>query len=106
TERVPRSSRSSRTSKAPAKTPEKKGRKRKSTPSTSDTPFSKLPRFESIAVSLSTKTIYVKNDPKYTALERSKLIMIPQKEGAYEVGDLIWAKMVGYPWWPCMIAVD
>lgn len=24
----------------------------------------------------------------------------------YGVGDLVWAKVSGYPWWPCMVAAD
>lgn len=22
------------------------------------------------------------------------------------VGDIVWAKVFGYPWWPCMITTD
>ncbi|XP_059533444.1 histone-lysine N-methyltransferase NSD2 [Myotis daubentonii] len=24
----------------------------------------------------------------------------------YSVGDLVWAKVSGYPWWPCMVSAD
>lgn len=24
----------------------------------------------------------------------------------YSVGDIIWTKVSGYPWWPCMITTD
>lgn len=24
----------------------------------------------------------------------------------YGVGDLVWAKVSGYPWWPCMVSAD
>lgn len=24
----------------------------------------------------------------------------------YTVGDLVWSKVSGYPWWPCMISAD
>ncbi|XP_069488236.1 histone-lysine N-methyltransferase NSD2 isoform X2 [Ambystoma mexicanum] len=24
----------------------------------------------------------------------------------YSVGDLVWAKVSGYPWWPCMVSTD
>lgn len=24
----------------------------------------------------------------------------------FSVGDVIWAKVSGYPWWPCMITTD
>lgn len=32
-------------------------------------------------------------------LEKSK----PVK---YQIGDLIWAKLTGHPWWPCMVTED
>lgn len=84
----------------------KRGEKRKSSPL--DTPAkSKLPKFEVQPVSLTTKTIYIKNNVEhYYALDRPTLTTIPTKEGSYGVGDLIWAKMTGYPWWPCIISID
>lgn len=24
----------------------------------------------------------------------------------YNVGDLVWSKVSGYPWWPCMVSAD
>lgn len=24
----------------------------------------------------------------------------------YSVGDVVWAKVSGYPWWPCMVSID
>lgn len=24
----------------------------------------------------------------------------------YEIGDLVWAKVGTYPWWPCMVSSD
>uniref|UniRef100_A0A671SP45 Histone-lysine N-methyltransferase NSD2-like n=1 Tax=Sinocyclocheilus anshuiensis TaxID=1608454 RepID=A0A671SP45_9TELE len=29
-----------------------------------------------------------------------------KKGGLFSVGDVIWAKVSGYPWWPCMITTD
>lgn len=28
------------------------------------------------------------------------------KPSKYIIGDLIWAKMTGHPWWPCMVTED
>ncbi|RWS12499.1 histone-lysine N-methyltransferase NSD2-like isoform X2 [Dinothrombium tinctorium] len=38
--------------------------------------------------------------------DRETLTTIPDKEGDYMVGDLLWSKLPGYPWWPCMISID
>lgn len=24
----------------------------------------------------------------------------------FAVGDLVWTKVSGYPWWPCMVTID
>lgn len=24
----------------------------------------------------------------------------------FSVGDVVWTKMLGYPWWPCMVTTD
>jgi len=29
-----------------------------------------------------------------------------QQHVQYSVGDVIWTKVSGYPWWPCMITTD
>ncbi|KAH9528291.1 Histone-lysine N-methyltransferase, H3 lysine-36 and H4 lysine-20 specific [Dermatophagoides farinae] len=83
---------------------DKRGRKRKSLSST-DSPSSKLPKYEFIPISLEAKTIVLNDNPKYI-YDRQKLISVPPKDGCISVGDLIWAKMQGYPWWPCMVTVD
>lgn len=38
--------------------------------------------------------------------DRDFLRKIPEQIGEYRVGDIIWAKVPGYPWWPCMISID
>ncbi|XP_054168749.1 histone-lysine N-methyltransferase NSD2-like [Oppia nitens] len=52
------------------------------------------------------KCIELTGDSSATIVNRSVLLTIPQQEGDYCVGDLIWAKVSGYPWWPCMISLD
>lgn len=78
------------------------GKKRKST---SATPAkSKIPKFDVVPVKLGTKTLAGAANFK----DRLTLTTIPPKdEGAlFAVGDLIWAKMTGYPWWPCLVSID
>lgn len=29
-----------------------------------------------------------------------------QQQVQFSVGDIVWAKVSGYPWWPCMITTD
>lgn len=39
--------------------------------------------------------------------DRDFLTRLPAKEGNdLYVGDIIWSKVAGYPWWPCMITLD
>jgi hypothetical protein len=52
------------------------------------------------------KFIELTGDSSSTIVDRNILTTIPPKEGDYEVGDLIWAKVQGYPWWPCMVSID
>ena len=66
----------------------------------------KLPPYKEIAVELCTKTIVIGKGTDFKCIPRAELTAIPNKEGKFGVGDLIWAKMTGYPWWPCMIAID
>ncbi|OTF72739.1 hypothetical protein BLA29_013105, partial [Euroglyphus maynei] len=84
---------------------EKRGKKRKSLTSNETPSSSKLPKYEFIPINLEAKSIVLPDDPKYI-FDRQRLISVPPKEGCISVGDLIWAKMQGYPWWPCMITVD
>jgi probable histone-lysine N-methyltransferase NSD2 len=39
-------------------------------------------------------------------VSREQLTKLPVKEGDLYVGDLVWAKVLGYPWWPCMVTID
>ncbi|KAM9354803.1 histone-lysine N-methyltransferase NSD2 [Pholidichthys leucotaenia] len=39
-------------------------------------------------------------EPTVTPTEEPPLV-IP-----FSVGDLVWTKVAGYPWWPCMVATD
>ena len=52
------------------------------------------------------KCIELTGDPTSKIVDRHVLTTIPPKEGEYGVGDLIWAKVSGYPFWPCMVSVD
>ena len=52
------------------------------------------------------KIIELTGDPTSKIVDRHLLTTIPSKEGDYSVGDLIWAKVSGYPFWPCMVSVD
>jgi hypothetical protein len=56
--------------------------------------------------SLQKKFIELTGVSSSTIVDRNILTSIPPKEGDYEVGDLIWAKVQGYPWWPCMVSID
>lgn len=35
-----------------------------------------------------------------------KLVTEAQPHVQFSVGDIVWAKVCGYPWWPCMITTD
>jgi len=52
------------------------------------------------------KFIELTGDASSTIVDRNILTTIPPKQGDYEVGDLIWARVPGYPWWPCMVSLD
>lgn len=66
----------------------------------------KIPKYDPVDVELRPKTI--KDPASINFKDRSTLLTIPPKdEGAsFAVGDLIWAKMTGYPWWPCIVSID
>ena len=52
------------------------------------------------------KCIELTGDSTSKIVDRRILTTIPSQEGDYSVGDLIWAKVSGYPFWPCMVSVD
>jgi len=58
----------------------------------------------------SKKTIKLPNvDNLFVSADRLmiELIKTPRKEDdVFVAGDLIWCKMKGFPWWPCMITID
>lgn len=103
-------SRTRRKSRKSTTTPanERKSLKRKSVGNSEYEPESKIPKFESVPVKMATKTIYITEAEKksYHMLDRTKLTSIPDKLGDFEVGDMVWAKMSGFPWWPCMVSID
>uniref|UniRef100_A0A8D2DBG3 Nuclear receptor binding SET domain protein 2 n=1 Tax=Sciurus vulgaris TaxID=55149 RepID=A0A8D2DBG3_SCIVU len=46
------------------------------------------------------KKIPVKKEPcPTTGRDKDQLLK-------YNVGDLVWSKVSGYPWWPCMVSAD
>src|SRR5699024_5376845 len=85
---------------------EKKSMKRKSVPNSDSSPLSKLPKYEEVEVNLQAKTIYMDPSACSTRMERSQLIKMLPNEGDLFCGDYVWAKMQGYPWWPCLITID
>lgn len=95
---------------ADQKTKEKRGVKRKSVSNTdSGGPRSKLPRYESVAVNLKARHLRIPESEKSTFSKLSReqqITMNLKKEGSFFVGDLIWTKISGYPWWPALITVD
>lgn len=87
------------------KTP-RKGVKRSMSSTPGQAKASKIPRFEYQPVKLSTKTIHLPTG-SYIADRNSLLEIKPKLQNIeFGVGDLLWAKMQGYPWWPCMVTND
>ncbi|KAI5614321.1 histone-lysine N-methyltransferase NSD3 isoform X1, partial [Silurus asotus] len=43
-----------------------------------------------------------KTEPKEVQVDRN----VPSLCVEYEIGDLVWAKVGTYPWWPCMVSSD
>lgn len=52
------------------------------------------------------KCIELTGGPSSRIVDRDQLLTIPKQEGEHAVGDLIWVKVSGYPFWPCMVSVD
>ena len=53
--------------------------------------------------------------PELTVAVRSPAQEVPEGQNSlrldslllkYNVGDLVWSKVSGYPWWPCMVSAD
>uniref|UniRef100_A0A8D0LB21 Histone-lysine N-methyltransferase NSD2 n=1 Tax=Sphenodon punctatus TaxID=8508 RepID=A0A8D0LB21_SPHPU len=47
------------------------------------------------------KKIPAKNDSPLSTGKDDKVHLLK-----YNIGDLVWSKVSGYPWWPCMISAD
>lgn len=84
----------------------KRGTKRKSNSANETSHRNKIPRFENVEVKLGPKTIVLAGNAANYVLNRSQLTNILPKEGAFEVGDLVWSKLQGFPYWPGLITVD
>lgn len=48
--------------------------------------------------------------PLFPLLQPDLKLEVKQKESplliTFSVGDLVWTKVSGYPWWPCMVTTD
>jgi hypothetical protein len=45
--------------------------------------------------------------PKKPRMPPTPLTLVEaQKPPRWLVGDLVWSKVSGHPWWPCMISYD
>lgn len=57
-----------------------------------------------------TSTIYIPLSPTVKSIRtREELTHVPprgEESGSYNVGDLLWVKLPGYPYWPAMISRD
>ena len=64
--------------------------------------FSKYAGFQSEAINLQNSNLSnskSSNSPKSDARKESS-------GTRWTVGDMLWAKVSGHPWWPCMVAYD
>lgn len=34
-----------------------------------------------------------------------ELLVIPEKTAEFAVGDLVWVKVMGFPFWPCLVTI-
>lgn len=80
-----------------------KGRGRKSSSGNLDNKLAKIPKFVPEKVTLETKYVVGNED----FLSRSSLIIVQaRQETGYCVGDLIWARIQGFCFWPAIITID
>lgn len=42
-----------------------------------------------------------KRDPTQSTIKEDKVHLLK-----YNIGDLVWSKVSGFPWWPCMVSAD
>ncbi|XP_027671271.1 histone-lysine N-methyltransferase NSD2 isoform X1 [Falco biarmicus] len=42
-----------------------------------------------------------KRDPTQSIIKEDKVHLLK-----YNIGDLVWSKVSGFPWWPCMVSAD
>ncbi|NXY91422.1 NSD2 methyltransferase, partial [Alcedo cyanopectus] len=42
-----------------------------------------------------------KRDPTQSTIKEDKIHLLK-----YNIGDLVWSKVSGFPWWPCMVSAD
>ncbi|RMC14419.1 hypothetical protein DUI87_09515 [Hirundo rustica rustica] len=42
-----------------------------------------------------------KRDPTQSTVKEEKVHLLK-----YNIGDLVWSKVSGFPWWPCMVSAD
>lgn len=42
-----------------------------------------------------------KRDPAQSTVKEDKVHLLK-----YNIGDLVWSKVSGFPWWPCMVSAD
>lgn len=42
-----------------------------------------------------------KRDQTQSTIKEEKVHLLK-----YNIGDLVWSKVSGFPWWPCMVSAD
>ncbi|XP_075004660.1 histone-lysine N-methyltransferase NSD2 isoform X4 [Calonectris borealis] len=47
------------------------------------------------------KKVPAKRDPTQSTIKEDKVHLLK-----YNIGDLVWSKVSGFPWWPCMVSAD
>ncbi|XP_068005681.1 histone-lysine N-methyltransferase NSD2 isoform X1 [Melanerpes formicivorus] len=47
------------------------------------------------------KKVPAKRDPTQSTVKEDKVHLLK-----YNIGDLVWSKVSGFPWWPCMVSAD